>query len=1223
MYCGPLLLNINPGPNHINDYLNLANWMQQNSGIVHTKWKPHLYTMMNNVYHSLIKDRRDQVVSFMGQVGSGKTFNLVHSLEYFCFFHSQENMQMEFFETMHKSLQLMHIMGSIFRENNIESSSCGILMKMGFDENFKICNFDIDAKIVDFTLPFSENGRSFSILHALVTGASPEIKRILDLPDREINLNFFRKFHQNFNQKTKERFKLNDYEIWTRFHSLLNFFEFSKNEVIEVLQLMAFILLCNEAAIGKKRTSTGDEYVINKSVGSKKLSKNLNINEEDFLKRFGSFKNIAEMKNTLISLMKFAYYTVFEYIQNKVKNFLGNYFQKYRPNMQNNNIVNNNNTNNIVNSSKTNNSTSNINNNLNINNNFNNNSKACDQSFTQMNANVRNIFFIDTPGEVKDQTLGGLFTNLTNECLNLFTGTEYMSVIDKINQEKVDLKNFSPIHSFYAVEALIGKEGLVNFLSQNFTEKNFKKLKSKIARKDYFYKTTKFIENLSNDTSVDFTFEFKFSNKNIFYNYESLYMETKSLMMNQKILSIFDASRNSIVKSQMKFLREIPKNFFSYCVNTLAELFKPIEGLTPYIVYCLHSNNSLKSFFGNEPKLNLVEIDERNPTGNNNFGGIYKINKNQFIPNADTAELLKNSLIFPIIFWEWFGYHEWIEIEVFLKEFRKDFESVKEKIFKNRFKNLRKKTPDSLQDIDLKTLTAMEVVTYILNVLCTPKQYLLGAQHILLKKGTLKRIREVVNNMVNMNLAEKTNLISYGPDGKLLRRSSIDRSRGTPFRRIPSMRSGSIVGLKNQNTIGSRSNLAETNRFNRGNSIGGFKDSKIGFNYGSEDNVRLGLENGYGNCSNKNASNYYKAHCSLKIFRESNEKILSSVMLGEENEANNNNSLNAIKDNNNNNNYYSNKKSINGSKSNLQSLLNYNLNNNSNVQLLEDTDINNFINYSNRYNLYNYISFNKKLEISNINENSEDQIHTTNLESEFDMYKRDENVVVPKPKQFNFIKNLFDYNKIDGFHIYDYNEFNPLIRMIQTNWRCYKSRKIYKIFRLVCRKIVLIQKCVRAWSTKKKYKKFRYANKCIVFIQRMYKRRFFKLSQAATIIQSHFRKQKGFKRYLDKLARKDAGEEDSEDEEIYIGKNNKHLNGNEILNREGKSMLNKELQSVSMSKYEKRKSIDQSSLIRRNQLNMSLLAEMEVDTDKRKILDILMNNSSAFKGVGKFFIILI
>ena len=29
MYCGPLLLNINPGPNYIRDYLNLQSWIKE------------------------------------------------------------------------------------------------------------------------------------------------------------------------------------------------------------------------------------------------------------------------------------------------------------------------------------------------------------------------------------------------------------------------------------------------------------------------------------------------------------------------------------------------------------------------------------------------------------------------------------------------------------------------------------------------------------------------------------------------------------------------------------------------------------------------------------------------------------------------------------------------------------------------------------------------------------------------------------------------------------------------------------------------------------------------------------------------------------------------------------------------------------------------------------------------------------------------------------------
>ena len=270
-----------------------------------------------------------------------------------------------------------------------------------------------------------------------------------------------------------------------------------------------------------------------------------------------------------------------------------------------------------------------------------------------------------------------------------------------------------------------------------------------------------------------------------------------------------------------------------------------------------------------------------------------------------------------------------------------------------------------------------------------------------------------------------------------------------------------------------------------------------------------------------------------------------------------------------------------------------------------------FVDYNNKYNLFSYLAYNKKIDVSSLND-SFDHIHTTNLESEFDMYKRDENVIVPKTKHFKAIKNLLDYEKIDGFHIFDYQENLWAIKMIQNNYRSYKSRKIYKIFRYVCKKCVVIQKLVRRLLTKKKFEKFRYANKCIVFIQRLYKRRFSRLNESATKIQSIFRRKKGFKKYLDKLARQDAGEDDSDDE-INMNMNNKH---GQVFHKGGRENFKRELNNVSISKWEKKRNFDSSSVIRGNQLNMSLFAEMEPETDKRKILDVLLKDSVVMKGLS-------
>ena len=91
MYCGPLLLNINPGPNNIRDYLNLQSWIKETEKSEEKDWKPHLYTFMYYVYKILIEEKKDQVVNMLGQIGSGKTFNMINIIEYFSCMVGPEN----------------------------------------------------------------------------------------------------------------------------------------------------------------------------------------------------------------------------------------------------------------------------------------------------------------------------------------------------------------------------------------------------------------------------------------------------------------------------------------------------------------------------------------------------------------------------------------------------------------------------------------------------------------------------------------------------------------------------------------------------------------------------------------------------------------------------------------------------------------------------------------------------------------------------------------------------------------------------------------------------------------------------------------------------------------------------------------------------------------------------------------------------------------------------
>ena len=686
MYCGPLLLNINPGPNNIRDYLNLQSWIKETENLEEQDWKPHLYTFMYYVYKMLIEEKKDQVVNMLGQIGSGKTFNMIHIIEYFCCMVGPENRQIETFDMIHKSIQLVHIMGSIFRQNNLESTSCGILLRLGFGTNNKIANFDIDAKILDCTLPFSENGRSYSILHSFLCAATSELKRNFFLPESEIHLNFFRKFGKNFSKKTKERFKLNDYEIWNRFHSLLKFFEFDKDEVIEILQIFSFLININELGMTKGEIGHLKGYIISKGQTSHRLSTLLNMDEDNFIHQMGVFKDIQEIKNTLVSLMKYSYYIVFEFILFKIKKKLKNYFSEI-------NDINN------------------------IN-------------------DIKYINFLDFPGEVEDQTLGGLLTNLANECINLYAGSSYSSVVEKILREKINLRLFRPLHSYYILKTLLGPNGLFVYLSNPFTETNYNNLKNICQSKTTFKKCIKFKEG--QHENQQFKFDMHFSHTSVRYNYQSLYMESKSLVNVSKTYKIFSLSGNKIIKTIYPKVVPNKTDFFTFTLNILQSLFKPIEGLSPFVIYCLHSNNSHKLFFGNENDEFLTESEKR-----------------WVIPKKLTQDMLKNSLCIPILYWHWFGYHEWIDIDVFLSEFEDDYVKILEKQ-KEKQKDKEKGTGSDIQiqdnnkidNLDFKNKKSYEKTNIIINDILLGRDCVIGKNTILFKSGTIIKLRNKFNKLL-------------------------------------------------------------------------------------------------------------------------------------------------------------------------------------------------------------------------------------------------------------------------------------------------------------------------------------------------------------------------------------------------------------------------------------------------------------------------------------------
>lgn len=728
IYCGPILLNINPGPtlstdekipvqnnNNINNnresikkcissnnvnnqyqqtkerlstkstfdivgsgYLNLNDWLISN---VHQNEKclsfnrtniyysesnpepPHLYNYLKKIYDIMFNEKKNQSILFKGEIGSGKTFNLIHALEALIYIsqisgneeairikdkidndkgdktipnylhnineadskdtiinkimygsgqkntnHSPDIKKIAFvdkekamneivkystmnnFDVIHRSFQLMHIVGSIFRNENMESTCSGIIMKMGFNPfTGKLSSFDIDATVLDLTLPFSQNGRTLSILHALITGANDSIKKTIHLTNaNSSNLNFLKKFNFVFNKYTQEKFKLCDYEVYTKFYSLLMQFRFSKTEIADIFKLLSFILQCNNLNIGKReindinkagnnnengtlnksksqskfintlfvreKQNTYYEYSLLSNNTTKALANCLDLSEPEFMNLFGVYNNIEDIKTTIISLMKHTYYHIFEFILNKIREYLKIYFyclntgknieeffyssekektkkltEFLREALRTNNTViinnkqfTNEDIHNLFNKRKRNsmekyskltisnskrpslneNAISNVINRKSINKKVEkleiNEYSLLKESvqFSQLNYynskiyqlyNVENyssnknisnsgnkeksvspeelyLYFIDSPGEKNDQTLGGFCSNLFNECINLYGSNQFHAVVENLEKDEINVPKMNRTSSWKLVNSSFSSLGLFNFM---------------------------------------------------------------------------------------------------------------------------------------------------------------------------------------------------------------------------------------------------------------------------------------------------------------------------------------------------------------------------------------------------------------------------------------------------------------------------------------------------------------------------------------------------------------------------------------------------------------------------------------------------------------------------------------------------------------------------------------------------------------------------------------
>lgn len=665
--CGNVLISLNPEPtknkkikNTELPYFTLNKWCEKTVNTPITQWPCHIYSFTHQVFNAMMKQNKDQVITLTGNIGSGKSFNLNKIIQYLFFISSKNEINKEVYDITIKSIKMMTLLGSVYRDDNMESTSSGFVYHFGFNENNEICSFDLDSEILDCTMPFSENGRSFTLLHGffLTQGENMGFGRQI--------FNFFKKYFKKISVDEDDTrlkyYSRKDIENWEIFGALCKEF-LTEKEYQNILNIFYVILLCNEVTILKnKKIKNGkkiESYYINKNNVTKKIASLLNIDEKKFTDSFNNCSSLQQHKTLLVSLMKYSYFCVHDFILNKIKMKLNTVFT----------------------------------------------SKIIKNS----------IHIIDFPGQIKDETLGGLTLNFSNECLNLYSISNYTSMLSVLESNGIKLKRFEAPLSFEILKALVGENGLLTFLNndQNLQINN-KKIKSIITKNDNM---PNIIEYVNNNNIIKISYSFQ----SVFYSFSDLQMEALTLYPPTNILRLLKASKNEIYNINNSSSTYNNIVISDYVLNKMRYLLCGLENIEPFIVFCLG-------------------VDD-----------VY----------ANSNNYLQRSIIYNVLDWEWYGFEEWIKVDDFVKEFNANFEKIK-MFFINKDK-VGTYANDSNDNIGN---SPSEICNNIIIVLSLENECKVGSEYVFMKKGSYKNIKQIFNalleTMNNMENVSTNNNLNKG-----------------------------------------------------------------------------------------------------------------------------------------------------------------------------------------------------------------------------------------------------------------------------------------------------------------------------------------------------------------------------------------------------------------------------------------------------------------------------
>jgi len=260
-----------------------------------TNLPPHIYKTSYEAYQNLVSTQENQVITLLGDSGSGKTFNSIHLLDHLITISSPNK---ELFNLLHNGIQALHIMSSVVKKHNLESTSAALITSVKFNDKFEAVGGEIQASLLDFSLPKAKKGRSYQLLHSVLTAEKPTLQR-LGLSAARLS--------------EPHSHALLDRDVWLKFNSCLRVIGVPQKEIDNLMDVVAVVLHLFDINWAKTHKWTPrNRFVV------QKICKLLGTQEDHFISSFAIFNSKNETLKRIYDLSRTLYELAFKWLNAKI-----------------------------------------------------------------------------------------------------------------------------------------------------------------------------------------------------------------------------------------------------------------------------------------------------------------------------------------------------------------------------------------------------------------------------------------------------------------------------------------------------------------------------------------------------------------------------------------------------------------------------------------------------------------------------------------------------------------------------------------------------------------------------------------------------------------------------------------------------------------------------------------------------------------------------------------